>query len=134
MQVDQLSLSVDVENDGVGPVTEVYSRFETLPNRTRYIGGDHTPGARNEIGLYRSFPTKSGNFKGVGKTSVKFTQDVSVPGVDSTTEVTAPVILEVSFSVPVGVAGADIKHYRQRLLALLDNDDVMDKLNIQLMV
>lgn len=133
MQPDQLTLSVDVANNGT-LVAETYTRYEEFQNRSKYIGSGHTPGSRNEFGIYRSFPTKTGNFKGVGKTSVKFTEDKSVPGVDSSTTISAPVILEVSFSVPVGISASDMKHYRQRCIALLDSDIFMDALNLQLMV
>lgn len=133
MQPDQLVLAVDVANNGT-LVSETFTRYEEYQNRSKYIGSGHTPGSRNEFGIYRSFPTKTGNFKGVGKTSVKLTIDKSVVGVDSSTSITAPVILEVSFSVPVGVSDADMKHYRQRLIALLDSDTFMDSLNLQLMV
>lgn len=133
MQPDQLTLSVDAANNGT-PANQVYTRYEEFQNRSRYIGDGHTPGARNELGVYRSFPTKTGNFKGVGKTSVKLTQDCVVAGVDSTTSVTAPIILELSFSVPVGVVAAELVEMRQRLLALIDDDSFMDKLNIQLMI
>lgn len=130
---DQLNLSVDALNDA-NPVAELYDRYEEQQNRSKYISGSHTPGSRDEIGFYRSFPTRSGNFKGVGKTSVKLTLDVSIPGVDSSTTMMAPVIVECSFSVPVGVQAEDIVHIRQRLIALLDNDSLMNSLNIQLMV
>jgi hypothetical protein len=65
---------------------------------------------------------------------VKFTDDVEVSGVDSSTTLAAPMILEISFSIPVGTAATDVKHLRQRALAALDDDSVMDALNIQLMV
>lgn len=133
MQPDQLVLPVDVANNGT-TVDETFTRYEEFPNRSRYIGSGHTPGSRNELGIYRSFPTKTGNFKGVGKTSVKLTIDCSVPGVDSSTTVSAPVIIETTFSVPVGINAADLKKYRQRLIAALDSDTFMDALNIQLMV
>lgn len=133
MQPNVLTLSVDAENNGT-PVNEVYTRYEELQNRSRYIGASHVPGDRDELSIFRSFPTKTGNFKGVGKTSVKFTKDQDVPGVDSSTLVTAPIIIEVSFSVPVGTTTAAMVHARQRVLALLDDDSVMDALNVQLMV
>jgi hypothetical protein len=133
MQDNQLTLSVDAANDG-NPGDETYTRYEEYQNRSAYIGADHLPDARNTLGIYRTFPTKSGNFKGTGKSAVKFTQDVEVPGVDSSVTLTAPIILDLSFSVPVGVAQADLVHLRQRLLALLDDDTFMDSLNIQLMV
>lgn len=133
MQADNLTLSVDALNNS-SPANEVYTRFEELPNRSTYIGADHAPELRNQLALYRTFATKSGNFKGVSKSAVKFTQDLEVPGVDSSTTLTAPAILEVSFSVPVGAEVADILHLRQRVIALLDADTIMNALNIQLMV
>lgn len=134
MQANTLTLSVDVDNDGVGLASEVYTRYEEYQNRASYIGADHLPDARNTLAFYRTFPTKSGNFKGTAKSSVKFTQDVEVAGVDSSTTITAPIILDLSFSVPVGASATDLKHIRQRLLALIDTDALMDSLNIQLMV
>jgi len=57
-----------------------------------------------------------------------------VTGVDGTTTVTAPIIVEVSFSVPVGATAAQTMLHRQRALALLDLDSVMAPLNDQLMI
>lgn len=133
MQANQLTISVDAANDG-NPANEVYTRYEEYQNRASYIGANHTPDDRDLLAIYRTFPTKSGNFKGTAKSSVKFTKDVEVAGVDSSTTITAPIILDLSFSVPVGATSADLKHARQRLLALLDTDAFMDSLNIQLMV
>lgn len=128
-----ITISVDAANDS-NPANQVYSRFDSYQNRSVYIGADHAPDARNMLGFYRTFPTKSGNFKGVAKTSVKFTQDVEVSGVDSSTTLTSPIILDLSFSVPVGAPVADLVEVRQRLLALIDNDTFMNSLNIQQMV
>lgn len=133
MQANQLSISVDAANDG-NAAAEVYDRRDEFQNRSVYIGADHLPEERNELALYRTYPTKSGNFKGVLKSSVKFTQDVDVPGVDSSSTLTSPIILEASFSIPVGATAADILHIRQRLVALLDDDTFMDSLNVQQMV
>lgn len=133
MQANTLTLSVDAANNAT-PANEVYTRYEEYQNRSSYIGANHTPDDRDQLALYRTFPTKSGNFKGTAKSSVKFTKDVEVAGVDSSTTLTAPIILDVSFSVPVGATSADLIHARQRLIALLDSDSLMDSLNIQLMV
>jgi hypothetical protein len=133
MQADQLTLSVDAANDA-NPANQVYTRYDEYQNRSTYIGADHTPDERNTLALYRTFPTKNGNFKGTAKSSVKFTQDVAVTGVDGVSSLTAPIILDLSFSVPVGAASADLVELRQRLLALIDSDSLMDSLNIQLMV
>lgn len=133
MLANQLSLNVDAANNST-VVAQTYDRYEEFQNRSVYIGTDHLPESRNALALYRTFPTKSGNFKGVSKSAVKFTQDVVVPGVDGSTTLTAPIIIEVSFSVPVGAATADVVEQRQRVLAALDDDTLMNALNIQLMV
>jgi hypothetical protein len=133
MLANQITLSVDAANDG-NAANQTYDRYEEFQNRSVYIGTDHLPEARNMFAVYRTFPTKSGNFKGVSKSAVKFTQDVEVAGVDSSTTLTAPIIVELSFSVPVGAASADLTELRQRVLAALDDDTLMDALNVQLMV
>jgi len=133
MQPDQIVLPVDLLNDG-STSNQTYKRFTPGDNRTVYIGENHVPESRDTLTLYRSFSKKSGNFMGVQKTSVKFSHDVSVPGVDSESTVVAPIIVEVSFSMPVGVTDAQMIIERQRAIALLDLDAVMTPLNIQAMV
>lgn len=133
MQPNQLVLPVDHQNDGT-TTNEIYSRYEEFQNRSTYIGSIHVPAARDMFQMYRSFATKSGNFNGVSKTSFKFTKDTTVAGVDGVSSLTVPVIIEVNFSLPVGVNAAVVKSARQRVLACLDDDSIMDPLNLQLMV
>lgn len=134
MQTDQITLSVDEQNDGVGPVNHVFTRFEEYQNRSVYIGDSHSMAAKDTLGLYRTFPKPSGNFKGVAKTAVKFSKDVLVTGADGVSQLTAPIIVDISFAIPVGATHGDILVARQRALALLDLDAIMDPLNEQLMV
>ena len=134
MQPNTITLSVDEENDGVGPVNHVYSRHEEYQNRSVYISGSHTLVAKDSLSLYRTFPKVAGNFKGVAKSSMKFSKDVTVFGVDGVSQLTAPIIVEVSFSIPVGATSAAILIARQRALALLDLDSVMAPLNEKLVV
>lgn len=134
MLSDVITLSVDTQNDGVGPVSEEYNRFEENLNRSIYVGEDHQLIDRNTLTFYRTQPKVAGNFRGVAKTSFKFSKDFAVTGVDGVASITAPVIVEVSFSIPVGVTAADQLHVRQRVLALLDLDSVMVPLNNQLMI
>jgi hypothetical protein len=90
--------------------------------------------ARDSLTLYRTFQKVNGNFKGTAKSAFKFTWDRSVTGVDGVAALTAPIISEVSFSVPVGVTEADMLICRQRQIALLDDDTIMTALMNQLMV
>lgn len=134
MQPDQITLSVDEENDGVGPVDHVYSRFESHLNRSVYVGPGHAISSKNTLSLYRTAPKPSGNFRGVAKTAVKFSEDLLVDGVDGVAQITAPIIIDVSFSIPVGATHAAILKARQRALSLLDYDTVMTPLNETLMI
>lgn len=115
-----ITLPVDVLGNST-LVNEVYNRFDEMPNRSQYIGADHTLSLRNQINFYRTLPKKSGNFLGVGKSEAKVTQDYVVPGADATTSVTAPGIVDVSCSMPVGMSSAQIMHLRQRAIAILDH-------------
>jgi hypothetical protein len=90
--------------------------------------------AKDTLSLYRTFPKPSGNFKGVCKTSFKFSKDISVTGVDGVSQLTAPIIVEVAFSLPVGATHAQVLLAQQRALSMLDLDSVMTPLNEQLMV
>lgn len=132
-QASTITLNVDYLNDGT-TTAEVYSRFSDVENRSTYIGASHVPEARDTMQFYRTAPTKNGNFKGVKKTTVKFTRDFDVEGVDSATTLTSPAIVEVNFSIPMGVSAADTVKLRQRVLALLDDDTVMAALNDQQMI
>jgi len=130
-----ITLAVDEENDGVGPVNHVYELFDgSLSNRSIFVGPDHTISARNTLTFYRTLPKSSGNFRGVAKTAFKFSCDTIVDGVDGVSQLTAPMIVEVSFSLPVGVTAAESLIMRQKALALLDLDTVMAPLNDQQMV
>lgn len=130
MQADTITLAVDVLNNDVN-VNKAFTRYQEFENRSVYIGPGHLPEARNLIGFYRTFPTKVGNFKGVLKTAMKFTKDVEVAGVDSASTITSPIIIDVTFSVPVGVTTAELVELRQHVVAALDSDTLMNSLNIQ---
>lgn len=134
MQPNSFTLSVDTKNDTTTIVDLTYDRFEENQNRSVYIGPDHSLTLRNMINLYRTFPTTNGNFKGVAKSAVKLTQDVVVPGVDESTSITKPVIIDVAISMPVGVSEADALALRQRAVSLLDLDTIMTELQSKLMI
>jgi len=133
MQPNIITIPVDLLNDGT-VVNQDYERFEENLNRSRYITAAHTMASRDELTMYRTFPKKAGNFLGVGKSAVKFSTDISVPGTDSSTSLKSTIIFEVSASVPVGADPADVLIARQRLIGLLDNDAIMSPLNDKLTV
>lgn len=128
---NSITLPVDETNAGGATTGHLFTRHEEYQNRSLYIGNGHLPGeARNQLTFYRTAPKPSANFKGTRKTSVKLTRDCVVTGVDGS-QLTAPRIVEVSFSFPVGTAAADVVLDRQTILALLDSDSIMDALNVQ---
>lgn len=132
-QPNVITLEVDEANDAT-LVDHVFTRYDSFQNRSLYIKDDHTTGSRKTMGFYRTPAKQNGNFRGTDKSSFKFTEDIAVAGVDGTTTIVAPVIVEVSFSFPMGVTAADVLIARQRALALLDRDDVMTPLNSQLLI
>lgn len=127
MQPNVITLPTDVLNNGT-PVAQPYTRFEEAANRTIYVSAGHLPNSRDMLALYRSSPTRSGNFLGTTKSSFKFTEDVIVKDAMGNDTV-QPVLFEVSTSVPVGALPAKTKELRQRAIALLDNDGIMYDLN-----
>jgi hypothetical protein len=123
-----ITLAVDELNTD-STTDHEYSRYDEYQNRSVYNGPDNTLSSREILGFYRTTPSKSGNFKGVAKSSIKFTKDIEVEGVDSTTSVTAPMIVTISFSMPIGATSAEVVEERQKAIALLDDDTLMDRLN-----
>lgn len=133
MQANQITLAVD-ELNNASTVDIDFNRFEEFANRSVYTSENHTLTAQDKLSLYRTFPKASGNFKGTAKSSFKFSWDQSVTGVDGLASLTSPIIADVGFSVPVGVTVANQLIVRQRLIALLDSDTIMELLMNQLMI
>jgi hypothetical protein len=133
MQPNEIILAVDTLNDS-NTTDLTLSRFEESLNRTIYTSGSHSINSRDQLALYRTMPSQSGNFKGVAKSTIKFTKDFSVLGVDGLATLTSPVILSCSLSAPVGVTSAQLVEMRQRAVALLDSDTIMTALNFQLQI
>lgn len=132
MQPNEITLSVDALNNGT-PVNRIYTRFDEYQNRSVYVGPNHSISARDTLSLYRTQPKPSGNFKGVAKTALKFSEDKVVTGTDGLSQLTAPIIGDIAFSIPVGVSNADILAFEQRLVAALDHA-IMRALNETLMI
>lgn len=130
MQDNQITLNVDEANDGstTANVDHVYQRFETLSSRSVFHNSTHQPDMRDILGFYRTPAKRSGNSRGKQRSSVKFTVDVLVPGVDGN-DVVDTAYIEINSSLPLGVSNTFTKALRQRGVAILDRDDIMDHLN-----
>lgn len=133
MQANTITLAVDVLNNGT-LVDQAFTRYDdSTPNRSIYIGPGHTLSSREQFALLRTFPKRTGAYYGSAKAAVKFTSDVVVPQADGT-DTTAPLIAEIGFSIPVGTTPAKLVELRQRILAILDRDDVVGVLLSQLSI
>lgn len=129
MLPNSITLAVDEANDS-NPVNHILARAEESSNKSVYYDEDHTVAARNTCTFLRTFPKQNGNFYGTLKTSVKFTKDVVVVGVNGE-DIKVPLISEASFSFPVGIDNAAATLARQKLVAMLDDDTVMDPFHDQ---
>lgn len=129
MLPNSITLAVDEANNSTS-VNHVMSRAEEGVNKSVYYDADHTVAARNNMSIIRQFPKQSGNFYGTLKTTVKFTKDISVDGVNGET-IKVPLIAQADFSFPVGTTNAQATLFRQKLIAMLDDDSVMDLLHDQ---
>jgi len=124
MQGNTITLAVDKLNDA-NLVDEVYTDHRSsTPNRSDYIRTGHTPMMRKLMQLYRSVAKRSGAFRGVNRSTVKFTEDIEVPNADGDGTVVQPHIIEILEHAPVGTTPAQTLEMRQRAIAFLDNDAI----------
>lgn len=133
MLPDSITLAVD-ELHTSSDTNHVYSRYNEFLNRSVYNYSEHSLVAPDTLTFYRTFPKVNGNFRGVAKCAMKFSQAIVVDGVDGLAQITSPILLEVSWSLPVGTSSAQAMLARQRAVAALDDDTNMELLNDQLSV
>lgn len=129
-----ITLSVDAANDG-NPVNYVYTSNSGVggTDKTVFIHSAHTLAARRELAFLRRLPTRAGNFKGMAKSTVKFTRAVTVPGVDGV-DIDSFAIMEINFTFPVGSSTAFQKEVRQEGVALMDADAIIEPVNYNLVL
>lgn len=126
MQANSIVLSVDGDRTST-PADETYTRFDFQGNYSEYRGANFAHDARDMFRMYRTPPKISGNYKGSAKSAVKFTVDQEVETVDGGVT-DAPLILELSGSIPVGTTSANLIHALERVKAALSNTTVIDSL------
>jgi hypothetical protein len=136
MQPNTITLSVNEDNDDgtTALVDSHFTLFEEFQNRSEYIHTNHTMVMRDKLGFYRTQPKINGNFRGMAKSAVKFTKDHMVPGVDTTTEIIAPSIIEIRISNPVGMTPAETLAMVMRAAAFLPLSTIVAPLVDQLQV
>lgn len=130
MLENSYTLQVDVANNGT-LVPQVVNRHDATAGYSTYIGEDHSLSQRDIIQFYRS-PVAKGLDGGRAKSKFKITEDLEVIPCSGTCSVLTPMIGEVSFSLPILATDAQILELRQRMIAVLDNDALMSKLNQKL--
>lgn len=128
-----ITLPVDTLNNG-NPADQNFERTREFGLRTIYQGPNHTSINQDTLTFYITEPKRSGNSLGVIKAGLTFRTDTSVLGADSTTTNAVTRISAVSFNVPVGTTAAERKADRQRVIAILDNDELMEDLCEKLQV
>lgn len=128
MQANTLTLPVDTTNNGT-TTNRNYNRYREEPEKTEYRGPDHAGIVQDTLTITRKSPTRNGNFLGAYRTKAQFAQSYDVIGLDGTTQKGINATISIEVVAPLGLTDAQLKELRQRALALLDNDTVMDALN-----
>lgn len=84
---------------------KTFSADRTGPDAIGYIGPAHTMSLLDDVQLARVLPKPTVAFSGVGRTSAKLSRTMTLTGALTPTGVG---ILQISVSIPVGAASADI--------------------------
>jgi len=120
------NIVIEYMPDRTTPVEFDYNRYRSNGiNRTSWHGESHTDQMRDELSLLVGDPKTSANFRGVRKSTFKITRDQEVTGVDTSTELIAPLIANVSFSAPVGTSDAAFIDVCEAIRGLLDQPALM---------
>jgi hypothetical protein len=128
-QSEVIALTVDPANDG-NPETQNYANQQRKDTFSLYREENSDLKNRDELRLAATLPKRSGNFPGVVRSEARFTKTVEVEGVDTTTTVAGVATGIISFSLPLGTSAATATLLRQRMIGLLDDDDIMDDLTL----
>jgi len=87
-------------------------------NAVTYLGPAHTVSLADDIRLGFTLPKPTTSFSGVGRSSAKLTRTLTLTGALTTT---GNAILDISVSIPVGAAGADIDSLMNDMGSFLSN-------------
>jgi len=84
---------------------KTYNADSFQQNAVGYIGTLKTVSVKDDLALRRTSPKSTDAFSGVGRTSAKLTRTLTLTGAKT---LAGDCIAEMSVSVPVGYAGADV--------------------------
>lgn len=108
--------------------TKSYSSYRQLPDSNSLAGPANTASVRDLINYRRKFAVKTKDFAGVNRPGVKLTRTLTLA--DATK---ADAIIDISGSIPVGAANADILSLLSDAavtLGLTDSQDLFTKLDV----
>lgn len=115
-----------------GATTDISCRRADFSSgKSLYKLPGHSYAAKNQLQCFANEPKPSGNFMGTRRTSVKYTHGVTVAGRDLSTSVVAPIIVELSCSIPVGVSDEDAIAARQVIVCFAGQAEVINTLNLR---
>lgn len=100
--------------------TKTYNADSYQQNRVGYIGAAKTASVKDDLALGRTQPKPSPVFSGVSRTNAKLARTFTLTG--ALTPV-GDAIIEVSVSVPVGYASADVDALLNDMGALVSGAD-----------
>lgn len=108
MQPNTIAYTYDHDNDGgtTPAVSVTLNRHREALDSTVYATSSDSSLQIDQGKFYRTDAKRSGNFYGTDKVAFKRSKGKSVPTVDGGTTI-APIIVEVSASLPVGTSDAD---------------------------
>lgn len=130
---DTFTFAVDTAATGT-TTDETYSRYSESSDKSTYVGATNSMAARDQLVFSRSFATASGNFAGAYHAAFKVFWDRTVPGVDTSTERTEPIIVTVDARIPLGATYEDILHALQRATSVITTGAIREGLFKALMV
>jgi len=84
---------------------KTYTSDSFQQNAVGYIGSLKTVSVKDDVSLKRTQPKATSVFSGVGRTSAKLTRTLTLTGALTPS---SDAIVEISVSVPVGYASADV--------------------------
>jgi len=85
--------------------TKTYTADKYNSDAIGYVGAAHTLSVKDDFQLARVAPKPTTTFSGVGRSSAKLTRTLTLTNALTTT---GDAIVQVSISVPVGAASADV--------------------------
>jgi hypothetical protein len=108
--------------------TKPYSSYRALPDSNTMSGPAHTASVHDTIAFRRKFAVKTKDFAGVNRPGVKLVRTLTLA--DATK---ADALIDISGSIPVGAADADILSLLSDaavVLGLTDAQDLFKKLDV----